>query len=143
MKPYLAGESIDCNAIEPHTAFQLAGFIADAELQGLAERRQLHQIILRDRFNWLAGFAPGSKASDNHERVEAFFPKQVRHPGASRFARSSTVEINVFVFGKIFDLLFEVVWLDADGILDAGSAGVVVTMAANIDDQNLVRSLRR
>src|SRR5580704_15221721 len=66
----------------------------------LAKRRQLHQIVLRHGFQWFAGLAPGSQAADDHERVESFFPQQVRHPGAGRFARSSTVKINVLSLGR-------------------------------------------
>src|SRR6266576_5050854 len=62
----------------------------------------------------------------------------MRHPGASRFACSSTVQVNVLVFGQILDLLIEIVWLDADRALDALSADVVVTVAANVDDLHLV-----
>jgi hypothetical protein len=86
----------------------------------LAKRRQLHQIVLRHGFQWFAGLAPGSQAADDHERVESFFPQQVRHPGAGRFARSSTVKINVLVLGEVLDLFLKIVGLDADRAFNPG-----------------------
>ena len=102
--------------------------------QRLTERRQFHQIVLRYRLQRFAGFAPGSQAADNDERVESFFPQQMRHPGAGCFARSSTVKINVLIFRKNLDFVFQVIGLDADGILDSRRTSVVIAMAADIDD---------
>src|ERR1039458_1463305 len=62
----------------------------------------------------------------------------MRHPGASRFACSSTVEINVLVFGESLDLLVEIVGLDADGAGDAFGADVIVAVAAHVDNQHAV-----
>ena len=61
-----------------------------------------------------AGFAPCGYTADDHERVESFVSQYVRHPGARGFARSSTVEINVLIFGKVLDLFLKVIGLDAD-----------------------------
>ncbi len=61
-----------------------------------------------------AGLAPCRQTADNHKRVETFLLQQMRHPGAGRFARSSTVKVNVLVLGQILDLLLEIVRLDAD-----------------------------
>jgi hypothetical protein len=60
------------------------------------------------------GLAPCGETADNHKRVETLLLQQMRHPGASRFARSSTVKVNVLVLGQILDLLVEIVRLDAD-----------------------------
>src|SRR6266849_7517297 len=59
----------------------------------------------------------------------------MRHPGAGRFARSSTVQINVLVLGEILDFLIEIVRLDPDRSKDPLRAPVIVTMAADIRDQ--------
>src|SRR5437868_2024895 len=80
----------------------------------LRKRRKFHQIVLRHRLQRLSHLPPGRQPSDDHERVESFFPQQMRHPGAGRFARSSTVQINVLILGKILDLLFKIVWLNPD-----------------------------
>ena len=104
--------------------------------QRLIKRWQLYQIVLRNRLHRFAGFAPGSQSADNHERVESFFPQQVRHPGAGRFARSSAVEINVLVLGKVLDLFLKIVGLDADRALDPRSSRIVVAVAADVDDQH-------
>ncbi len=80
----------------------------------LTKRRQLHQIVLRNRLHRLPGLAPGSQSADNHERAESLFPQHVRHPGAGRFARSSAVQINIFVLGKVLEFLLKIVGLDAD-----------------------------
>lgn len=80
----------------------------------LGKCRQLDQVVLGDRLQWLTGFSPGREAADNYKRVEAFFLQQMRHPGACPFARSSAVDVNVLVFGEILDLLFEIVGLDAN-----------------------------
>src|SRR5919197_247636 len=60
----------------------------------LRKRRQLHQILPRHRFNRLPGLAPRRQTTHDNERIESFFPQQMRHPGAGRFARPSPVEIN-------------------------------------------------
>ena len=80
----------------------------------LTECWQLDQIIFRDGFKVSAGFAPGSQPADNYVGVEPFFPQYMRHPGARGFACSSTVEVNVLVFGKVLDLFLKIVRLDAD-----------------------------
>jgi hypothetical protein len=90
-------------------------------VDALTERWQFHQIVLGNSLHGLAGLAPGGQPTDDHERVEAFFPQQVRHPGAGRFARSSTVQINVLVFRKVLDFLIEIIWLDPDGVFYASS----------------------
>ena len=100
----------------------------------LTEGWQLHQIVFRYGLQWFAGFAPGSESADDHERVESFFPKYVRHPGARGFARSSTVEIDVLVLGEILDLFVEIVGLDADRSENALGANVVIPVAAHIHD---------
>src|SRR5580693_9293836 len=109
----------------------------------LVKRRKFHQIVLRDRFQRFAGLAPGSESADNHERVESFFPQQMRHPGAGRFARSSTVKVNVLVFGKVLDLFLKIVGFDADRAFNSSSPGVVVAVAAHVDDQHAAGILRR
>ncbi len=105
----------------------------------LAERWQLHEVILGDRFHRFSGLAPGSQSADDHERVETFFAQYVRHPGAGRFARSSAVEVNIFIFGEGLDFLLKVVGLDANRILNAGGAGIIIAVAADVDDQHVVR----
>jgi hypothetical protein len=102
----------------------------------LRKRRQLYQIILGNPFHRLSSLAPRSQSADNHERVESFFPQQMRHPGAGRFARSSTVEIYVLVLGKVLDLLLKIVGLDPDRAFDPGSPGVVISVAADVDDEH-------
>ncbi len=77
--------------------------------QGLTKGRQLHQVIFGHRLQRLSCFTPGGQSADDHERVESFFPQQMRHPGAGRFARSSTVQVNVLVPGQVFDFLLKIV----------------------------------
>src|SRR5208282_6876667 len=101
---------------------------------GLTEGGQFHQVVFGYYFHWLASLAPGGQTTDDDERVEAFFPQQVRHPGAGRFARSSTVQIDILVAGKIFDFFLKIVGLDADGILDARGSRVIVAVAADVND---------
>ena len=62
-----------------------------------------------------AGLAPCRKPADDHVGIESIFPQYVRHPGARGFARSSTVQINVLILGKVLDLFLKIVRLDADG----------------------------
>ena len=71
----------------------------------LCEGRQLYQVAWRYRFQRLAGLLPGGHASHDHKRVESFFPQLQRHPGAGRFARSSTVDINVSLLGERLEFL--------------------------------------
>jgi len=74
-------------------------------LRRLAKRRQLHQIIMRHWLERVPGFPPCREPADYDKRVKSSFPQQVRHPGAGRFAHSSTVEINVLIFGQLFNIL--------------------------------------
>lgn len=80
--------------------------------RALVEGWQLYQIVFGYRFDGFAGFAPRRQAADDHECVEAFFPQQMRHTGAGGLARSSTVEINVLVFGEILDFIFQIIRFD-------------------------------
>src|ERR1700722_1357802 len=85
----------------------------------LTKRRQFHQIILRHRLERFPGPAPGRESADDHERVESFCPQHVRHPGAGRFACSSTVETDVLVLRQVFDLFLKSIGLDANRVLDS------------------------
>jgi hypothetical protein len=80
----------------------------------LTKCRQLHQVILGHRLQGFSRFAPGSQTAYDHECVESFFPQQVRHPGAGRFARSSAVEVNVLILGQVLDLFLQIVGFDAN-----------------------------
>jgi hypothetical protein len=61
-----------------------------------------------------SGFAPRRQTANDYERVESLVHQQVRHPGARSFACSSTVEVNVLVFGQVFDLFLKIVRFDPD-----------------------------
>ena len=65
----------------------------------LRERRQLYEVTRGYRLERLACLLPGSHPAHDNERVESLFPELQRHPGAGRFACSSTVDINVFILG--------------------------------------------
>jgi len=39
------------------------------------KRRQFYQIILWDRFDWLASLAPGCESSDDHKRAKPLLPQ--------------------------------------------------------------------
>ena len=65
-------------------------------------------------FQGLSGGPPGMQAAIDHERVESMFSQQVRHPGAGRFARSSTVEINLFVPGQMLYFFGQIVGFNPD-----------------------------
>lgn len=75
----------------------------------LAERRQEYEIVGGNLLNRQAGFLPGRQPADDYIGVKALFAKQVRHPGARRFARSSTVQKDQLVLAEGLDCLFEVV----------------------------------
>jgi hypothetical protein len=75
---------------------------------------------------------PRRYSAHEDERVESLFSQLQRHPGAGRFACSSTVQINVLVLGQNFEFLGEIVGFDADRSFDTLRVGVVVSMAADI-----------
>ena len=54
---------------------------------------------------------PRRQSAHYNERFESGFPQQMRHPGASRFACSSAVEINIPGLAEILDLFRQVVGL--------------------------------
>jgi hypothetical protein len=60
-----------------------------------------------------------------------------RHTGASRFARSSAVQVDVFIPGKCFDFLREVIRLQSNRPSNAVGTRIVVTVTAHIGQQNL------
>ena len=62
-----------------------------------------------------SGLAPCRESADDHKHAESLVHQYLRHPGAGRFARSSTVQINILVLGQVFDLFLKIVRLDADG----------------------------
>lgn len=61
-----------------------------------------------------SGFTPSRQAADDYVRVEAFVSQYMRHPGACGFAGSSTVKINILVFGQVLDFFLQIVGLDTD-----------------------------
>ncbi len=61
-----------------------------------------------------------------------------RHTGAGGFALSSAVDVNVFVLGEGLEFFVELIGFDADGAGDAGGAGVVVAVAADVDEDDVV-----
>jgi hypothetical protein len=74
----------------------------------------MHQIIVRHRFGRLTRLPPRRQPAHDHERIESLFPQQMRHPGAGRFPRSSAVQINIFVFGQLFQFFRQMVGLETD-----------------------------
>jgi len=61
----------------------------------------------------------------------------MRHPGASSFARSSTVQVKLEVLGETLDFFFKIVRFDANGSVNAFGAHIVVAMTADVDNPNL------
>src|SRR5579862_8757114 len=76
--------------VMPRFISTTASCIGDVPLHRLAEGWQLHQIVFRHYLDRLSCLAPGGQPPDDHERVESFFPQEVRHPGARGLAGSST-----------------------------------------------------
>lgn len=104
------------------------------------ESREVHEVGLRDGLNRFTGLTPSCEATNDDKRVESLLAQQMRHTGAGGFALSSTVEVDVFILRKIFDLVGEVVGLEANRAWDSGGAGVVVAVAAHVDQQNVSRT---
>ena len=74
---------------------------------------------MRNRFKRMTCLPPGTQATDDYKRTESLFPQHERHTGARGLARSSAVDINVSILGKVFDFFGQVVGLDAHRPLDA------------------------
>jgi len=70
--------------------------------------------------------------------AEAVLPEYQRHTGARGFALSSAIDVDVFVLGEGFEFFVELVGFDTDGACDAGGAGVVVSVAADVDEDDFV-----
>ncbi len=98
-----------------------------------AEIRQMHEVFVRHVLHGESSFSPSRKAAVDYKCIECFFPQQMRHPGAGRFAQSGAVQVDILVMGEALGLLLQVVRFDANRSLDARGAGVVVPMTANID----------
>ncbi len=104
----------------------------------LVECRQLHQVVVGHRLKRFSGFPPGRKSADDDKRVEAFFPQLQRHPGAGRFALSSTVQIDIFAGRKVFQFLGKIVGFETNRTFDSLRFGIVVAMAADVDHQDII-----
>jgi hypothetical protein len=50
------------------------------------ECREMHEVVLRHRFDGVPSFAPSCQAADDHEGVEPLFSEEIRHTGARCFA---------------------------------------------------------
>lgn len=92
----------------------------------------MHDVVRRHPLYRIPGFAPCGQPADNHERVKSPFPQQVRHTGAGRFARSSAIQIDVFVSRKYFDFLRKIIRFQPNRSLNARGARIVVAVAAHI-----------
>ena len=97
-----------------------------------AEGRQMDEVVVWHRLEWFSCLTPGRQPPDDYERIESPFSQQVRHPGARGLARSSTVDVDVLILGKILKLCRKVIRLNANRPLDAHRTGIVVAMAAYI-----------
>jgi pimeloyl-ACP methyl ester carboxylesterase len=62
--------------------------------------------------------------------------------GARGFAQSSTVQVDVLIPGKPRDFLREIIRLNSNRASDSGSAGIVVTVTAHVDEQDVLRPFR-
>src|SRR5271165_5640823 len=102
----------------------------------LGEGRQLYQVVVGHWLQRLTSLLPRRHAAYDDERVESLFSQLQRHPGAGRFARSSAVEIYILFFGKKFEFFGKVVGFNAHRSFDALSVGIVVAMAAYVENQN-------
>src|SRR5215469_11665189 len=101
-----------------------------------AERRKMHEVGGRYSLDRIAGSTPGSQSTNNHKCAKSLLPEQKRHTGACFFAWSSTVQVDVFVAGKLFCFFRQIVRLKSNGASNAVGTRIVVTVAANIDKQN-------
>jgi hypothetical protein len=106
------------------------------------ESRQMYQIALRNHLHWLTRFSPSCQTTGDDKSVEPLLSQEIRHTGAGSFALSSTVKIDILVLGKPHDFPREVVWLDSNRSPDPSSAGIIVTVAAYVDEQDLLRFFR-
>lgn len=104
----------------------------------LTEGRKFNQVRRGDRFGGQASLTPGAKTTRDHIRIESVFFEEQRHTGASSFAQSSAVEIDVLILGQHLDFFREVVGLKSNGASDALRGSVVVTVAADIGDNDIV-----
>ena len=96
---------------------------------------QFHEVVVRNGFKGMSGFAPGAQATGNHKRAKSLFVQEERHPGARGFALSSTVKIDVAIFREVLQFLRKIVLFNADRTLDAAGIRVVVAMTAHVDEQ--------
>ncbi len=100
------------------------------------EGRQLDQVVVRHWLNGLSRLSPGTQSTGDYEHLESFFDQQLRHTGASGFACSSTVEINLSLLRQVLDFFFQAIGFEANRSRDALRVRVIVSMAAHIGDQN-------
>ena len=103
-----------------------------------AKHGKLDHVVVGHRFERMSSLAPCPQTAGDDEHLESLFMQELRHPGASCFARSSTVEINLSVLGQILDLCLEVIGLYANGSRNALRVHVIVPMAAHVGDQDAV-----
>jgi hypothetical protein len=101
-------------------------------LPPLTECWQLHEIVVWNPLKGVSSFAPGAQATGDNEDLKAKLLQLLRHPGARGFARSSTVEINLSILGKVLDFFDQVVRFDADRSRDALGVSVVIAVAPDI-----------
>jgi hypothetical protein len=107
----------------------------DASDVGVSNKhRKLDYVLVRHGFERMSSLAPCAQTAGDDERLESLLLQEVRHPGAGRFARSSTVEINLSILGQVLEFFLKVVGFDADGSCNALRVGIVVAMAADIGD---------
>ena len=86
----------------------------------------------------VAGLGPAAESADNHVSLEAVFDECMRHPGASGFAHSSAVDKNVLVGRELRERGSQVAGFEPDGAANARSAAVIVALAADVNDQEVV-----
>src|SRR5215469_2098644 len=102
-----------------------------------AERRKMHEVAGRYSLDRIAGSTPGSQATNNHKCTKSLLPQQMRYTSARGFAWSSAVQVDVFVPRKFFGLFRQIIRLKSNRASNAVGMRIVVTVAANVDNQNL------
>jgi len=109
-------------------------------LDELVEAGEVLDLVVGDGFEGAAGFGPGAEASVDDLGPAVLLVHHVGDADAGGLADAGAVEVDLALGGHELaegdELLLEAVGFNADGVLDALHAGIVVAVAADVGDDD-------
>ena len=109
-----------------------------ADLQLLDEAGEMDDVIGGDLLHGVASFFPGGKASDYDFGFKASFVEELRYTLTGGLVLATAVEVDVAVAREIGESFDKTIGFNANRTEDAFGFGIIVAVAADVGDEDVV-----